>query len=125
MSSRARPSSIGQPGVPLPVSARGGRRSRASAGQTLDRVDEGAPLEARGRRRRPRRALRERAQLGERFWAPANDHRVETATGSTEVELRREWRQGWMVSGTYGYQHAAYADSDFSDLPITAEKILV
>jgi outer membrane receptor for ferrienterochelin and colicins len=25
-----------------------------------------------------------------------------------EVELRREWRQGWMVSGTYGYQHAAY-----------------
>jgi outer membrane receptor protein involved in Fe transport len=25
-----------------------------------------------------------------------------------EVELRREWRQGWMLSGTYGYQHAAY-----------------
>ena len=25
-----------------------------------------------------------------------------------EVEVRREWRQGWMLSGTYGYQHAAY-----------------
>ncbi len=25
-----------------------------------------------------------------------------------EVEIRREWRQGWMLSGTYGYQHAAY-----------------
>ncbi|MFO0762272.1 MAG: TonB-dependent receptor [Byssovorax sp.] len=23
-----------------------------------------------------------------------------------EVELRREWRQGWMVSGSYGYEHA-------------------
>jgi outer membrane receptor protein involved in Fe transport len=28
-----------------------------------------------------------------------------------EVELRREWRQGWMVSGTYGYQRTQYLDS--------------
>jgi outer membrane receptor for ferrienterochelin and colicin len=27
-----------------------------------------------------------------------------------DVEVRREWRQGWMVSGMYGYQHAGYLD---------------
>jgi outer membrane receptor for ferrienterochelin and colicins len=28
-----------------------------------------------------------------------------------EVELRREWRQGWMLAGTYGYQRARYTES--------------
>jgi len=28
-----------------------------------------------------------------------------------DIELRREWRQGWMVSGTYGYQRTQYLDS--------------
>jgi outer membrane receptor for ferrienterochelin and colicins len=28
-----------------------------------------------------------------------------------EVELRREWRNGWMVSGFYGYQRAQYLSS--------------
>ena len=27
-----------------------------------------------------------------------------------EVELRREWRQGWMVSGTYGFQQGRYLE---------------
>jgi outer membrane receptor protein involved in Fe transport len=26
----------------------------------------------------------------------------------TEVEVRREWRQGWMVGANYSYQHASY-----------------
>jgi len=29
-----------------------------------------------------------------------------------EVELRREWRQGWMLSGFYGYQRAQLLDPD-------------
>ncbi len=27
-----------------------------------------------------------------------------------EVEIRREWRQGWMVAGTYGYQRALHRE---------------
>jgi outer membrane receptor for ferrienterochelin and colicins len=27
-----------------------------------------------------------------------------------DVELRREWRQGWMLSAYYSYEHAAYVD---------------
>ncbi len=29
-----------------------------------------------------------------------------------DVELRREWRQGWMISAYYSYEHAAYYDSN-------------
>ena len=31
-------------------------------------------------------------------------------TGGADVELRREWRQGWMLSAMYGYQYARYLD---------------
>ncbi len=33
---------------------------------------------------------------------------VPALTVGGEVELRREWRQGWMLSGFYGYQRAQY-----------------
>ena len=32
-------------------------------------------------------------------------------TAGADVELRREWRQGWMVSAMYGYQYARVLDS--------------
>ena len=31
-------------------------------------------------------------------------------TAGFDVELRREWRQGWMLSAYYSYEHAAYID---------------
>ncbi len=31
------------------------------------------------------------------------------------MEIRREWRQGWMVSGYYSYEHAAYLNSSFTN----------
>ncbi len=40
----------------------------------------------------------------------ANSPSPAITTGG-EVELRREWRQGWMVAGTYGYQRAQYTDN--------------
>ena len=33
---------------------------------------------------------------------------VPALTGGVEVELRREWHSGWMVSGFYGYQRSQY-----------------
>lgn len=39
------------------------------------------------------------------------------ASLGAEVEIRREWRQGWMVSASYSFQHSAYlAGSSLSDL---------
>ncbi|APR80285.1 TonB-dependent receptor [Minicystis rosea] len=32
-------------------------------------------------------------------------------TAGGDVEIRREWRQGWMVSAMYGYQHARFLDA--------------
>lgn len=32
-------------------------------------------------------------------------------TGGGDVEIRREWRQGWMLSAMYGYQYARYLDA--------------
>lgn len=32
-------------------------------------------------------------------------------TAGTELELRKEWRDGWMLSANYGYQHTEYADT--------------
>jgi outer membrane receptor for ferrienterochelin and colicins len=29
-------------------------------------------------------------------------------TAGSELEIRREWRQGWMVGGSYGFQRARY-----------------
>jgi outer membrane cobalamin receptor len=29
-------------------------------------------------------------------------------TAGAEIELRKEWRQGWMLSASYSYQHAEY-----------------
>ncbi|MEO5729673.1 MAG: TonB-dependent receptor, partial [Byssovorax sp.] len=40
----------------------------------------------------------------------ANSPSPAITTGG-EIELRREWRQGWMVAGTYGYQRAQYTDN--------------
>jgi outer membrane receptor protein involved in Fe transport len=37
-------------------------------------------------------------------------------TAGADVELRREWRQGWMVTAMYGYQYARYLDSTKSRL---------
>jgi outer membrane receptor protein involved in Fe transport len=34
-----------------------------------------------------------------------------------DVELRREWRQGWMVSAMYGYQRAQFYDFGDKSLP--------
>jgi outer membrane receptor for ferrienterochelin and colicins len=31
-------------------------------------------------------------------------------TAGAEIELRREWRQGWMIGAAYGYQLAKYVD---------------
>lgn len=31
-------------------------------------------------------------------------------TAGAELELRREWRQGWMLAASYGYQSARYRD---------------
>jgi outer membrane receptor protein involved in Fe transport len=33
-------------------------------------------------------------------------------TGGGELEIRREWRQGWMFAASYGYQLARYQDRD-------------
>jgi outer membrane receptor protein involved in Fe transport len=33
---------------------------------------------------------------------------VPLASAGGEIELRREWRQGWMLSGSYGYTHTAF-----------------
>ena len=41
-------------------------------------------------------------------------------TAGGELELRREWRQGWMLSAIYGYQRAQFLDSvglDAADSP--------
>lgn len=35
---------------------------------------------------------------------------VPALTVGGEIEIRREWRQGWMLSGFYGYQRAQYLD---------------
>jgi outer membrane receptor for ferrienterochelin and colicins len=32
-----------------------------------------------------------------------------------DIELRREWRQGWMLSAYYSYEHAAYVNSSFEN----------
>jgi outer membrane receptor protein involved in Fe transport len=32
-----------------------------------------------------------------------------------DVEIRREWRQGWMLSAYYSYEHARYISSSFAD----------
>jgi len=37
-------------------------------------------------------------------------------TGGADVEIRREWRQGWMVSGMYGFQYARYLDAEKTPL---------
>jgi outer membrane receptor for ferrienterochelin and colicins len=37
-----------------------------------------------------------------------SDSAVLTVGG--EAELRREWRQGWMLAGFYGYEHARYLE---------------
>jgi outer membrane receptor protein involved in Fe transport len=37
-------------------------------------------------------------------------------TGGGDVELRREWRQGWMLAAMYGYQVARYLDKDRTPL---------
>nr|WP_153822545.1 TonB-dependent receptor [Polyangium spumosum] len=47
---------------------------------------------------------------------------VEYANSSTgmlvlgaDAEIRREWRKGWMLAATYGYQRATYLDPALSD----------
>jgi outer membrane receptor protein involved in Fe transport len=37
-----------------------------------------------------------------------------------EVEVRREWRQGWMVGATYGYQYARYLDPKMNNPRLVA-----
>jgi outer membrane receptor for ferrienterochelin and colicin len=32
-----------------------------------------------------------------------------------DAEIRREWRQGWMVSAYYSYEHAAYVNSNLAN----------
>ncbi|MDI1475194.1 TonB-dependent receptor [Polyangium sp. y55x31] len=32
-----------------------------------------------------------------------------------DAEIRREWRKGWMLAATYGYQHATYLDDTLDD----------
>jgi outer membrane receptor for ferrienterochelin and colicins len=32
-----------------------------------------------------------------------------------DIELRREWRQGWMLSAYYSYEHAAFLNSNLSN----------
>ena len=39
-------------------------------------------------------------------------------TGGGDVEIRREWRQGWMLSATYGYQFAQFVDQSKGDARI-------
>jgi outer membrane receptor protein involved in Fe transport len=36
-------------------------------------------------------------------------------TAGVDAEIRREWRQGWMVSAYYSYEHAAYLDSPYAN----------
>jgi len=36
-------------------------------------------------------------------------------TAGADVELRREWRRGWMLGASYGYQRAQYLDSDMEN----------
>jgi outer membrane receptor for ferrienterochelin and colicin len=33
-------------------------------------------------------------------------------TEGAEFEVRRDWRQGWMLGATYSYQHSRYLDND-------------
>jgi len=41
-----------------------------------------------------------------------------------EFELRREWRQGWMLAGTYTYQKARYTgDNTLRDVPNSIEHL--
>lgn len=46
------------------------------------------------------------ANQGERIWVIGAD-----------AELRREWRKGWMLTATYGYQRARYLDPVNGDRP--------
>jgi outer membrane receptor protein involved in Fe transport len=41
-----------------------------------------------------------------------------------ELELRREWRQGWMIGASYSYAHASYLDApDRRDVPNSLEHL--
>lgn len=35
-----------------------------------------------------------------------------------DAELRHEWRKGWMLAATYGYQRARYLDPETGDRPV-------
>ena len=42
----------------------------------------------------------------------------------TEAEVRREWRQGWMLGASYSYQHASYQGSTgLRDVPNSIEHL--
>ncbi len=42
----------------------------------------------------------------------------------TEAEVRREWRQGWMLGATYSYQHASYqGGTGLRDVPNSIEHL--
>jgi outer membrane receptor for ferrienterochelin and colicin len=40
---------------------------------------------------------------------------VPALTAGAELEIRREWRQGWMLSGSYGYERAQFLGSGLSN----------
>lgn len=40
---------------------------------------------------------------------------VPALTAGGEIELRREWRQGWMLSANYSYQYAHFLDSSVTN----------
>ncbi len=60
-----------------------------------------------------------------RFPAAANIVRYQNSpvpalAACAEAELRREWRHGWMVGATYGYQYARYLDPQNHDPRLVA-----
>ncbi len=40
---------------------------------------------------------------------------VPALTAGAEFELRREWRQGWMLTASYGYERAQFLDSSLAN----------
>ncbi|MFO0646988.1 MAG: TonB-dependent receptor [Polyangiales bacterium] len=45
-----------------------------------------------------------------------NNANAPVLTVGGEVEVRREWRQGWMLSANYSYQHSQYVGQGATDL---------
>jgi len=38
--------------------------------------------------------------------------KVPVATAGVEAEIRKEWKEGWMASASYSYQHSLYLESE-------------